>query len=58
MLPAWVGQVGPATPGYWAMAAYQAALGTGQSLGRPLLALAAFTVGAFLAAAWFGRRTD
>jgi ABC-2 type transport system permease protein len=60
MLPAWVRDIGPFTPGYWAMEAYRAALdgGSTDELVLPLLMLGGFTIAGLLAGIWFGRRTS
>ena len=43
LLPSWLRHLAPASPGYWAMASYRAALvGPIGALGRPLAVLAAF----------------
>lgn len=58
LLPGWLRTLGPATPGYWAMSAYRAAL-AGAPLGRQLLALAGFTAFGLLVSAVISRsRTD
>ncbi len=52
LLPGWLRDIAPASPGYWALNAYRAALtGTPSQLGRPLLVLGAFALaGAGIAA--------
>jgi ABC-2 type transport system permease protein len=45
LLPSWLRHVAPASPGYWALGAYRAALdGSAAQLGRPLAVLAAFAL--------------
>ena len=58
VLPNWVRDIGPVTPGYWAMTAYRAALDghSAHDLVRPLLVLGGFAVLGMVAGAWFGRR--
>lgn len=50
LLPGWLRAIAPASPGYWALAAYHAALaGSTAQLGRPLEMLAVFAaIGAVL----------
>jgi ABC-2 type transport system permease protein len=59
ILPGWVRQIGPVTPGYWAMSAYRAAMdgSAPHELVRPLLVLGGFTLAGLAAGAWFGRRS-
>jgi ABC-2 type transport system permease protein len=52
LLPGWLRAIAPASPGYWALAAYHAALaGSAAQLGRPLAMLGVFaSIGAVLTA--------
>ena len=52
LLPGWLRAIAPASPGYWALAAYHTALaGSTAQLGRPLEMLGVFAcIGAFLTA--------
>ena len=55
LLPGWLRAVAPASPGYWALAAFHDALaGDPGQLGRPLLVLAAFALGGMALAALVG----
>ena len=45
LLPGWLRGIAPASPGYWALAAYRCALtGTPAQLGRPLVVLGVFAL--------------
>lgn len=56
-MPRWMVRVAPASPGYWALRAYRAALlGSWAQLRTPALALAAFAVFGVLVGVALGRR--
>src|ERR1700722_5224544 len=55
LLPGWMRDVAPASPGYWALDAYRAALaGTPSQLGRPLAMLGVFALIGVAVAAGIG----
>ena len=55
LLPGWLRVIAPASPGYWALAAYRCALtGTPAQLGRPLAMLGGFAVAGVGVAALIG----
>jgi ABC-2 type transport system permease protein len=57
LLPGWMRAVAPASPGYWALDAYRAALaGTPSQLGRPLAMLGVFALVGVGAAILIGAR--
>ena len=57
LLPGWMRAVAPASPGYWALAAYRAALAGHQAqLGRPLAMLGVFALIGIAVAAAIGAR--
>jgi ABC-2 type transport system permease protein len=57
LLPGWLRHVVPASPGYWALAAYHGALaGSASQLGRPLAVLGVFALAGAGAAALIGAR--
>lgn len=56
LLPAWLRDVAPVSPGYWALAAYRAALlGPPGSLVRPIAMLGVFGLAGVIIAALIGR---
>jgi ABC-2 type transport system permease protein len=59
LLPGWLRDIAPASPGYWALGAYRAALtGTPDQLGRPPLVLGVFALGGAGLAGLIGARQN
>lgn len=59
LLPGWLRQLAPISPGYWAMATYRAALlGPPAALSRPLGMLAVYGAAGILASLLISRRND